>query len=185
MSDSEQSSEKLEKLSIGSLDDPTMTVHAQFNPRELQIERNIAWGKHSNVGQEKGQQMEFTGQDGRTTTIELLFDASEGGDINGPLLMLEGLAVSKEPSGTTDKKRRPHHCVLAWGSFKTGKDGISSPIFPCVILGLSIKYTMFSPSGKPLRATASVKLQEAEKVSIKADDPPPQSAVQSNTAPTK
>lgn len=185
MSNSDESQQPLAKLMIGSLDEPGMTVEAHFNPRELQIERNIAWGKHANVGQERGQQMEFTGQDGRTTTIEMLFDASEKGDINGPLLMLEALAVSKEPSGSTDKKRRPHHCVMVWGSFQTSKGSAASSTFPCVIVGLSIKYTMFSPSGKPLRATASVKLQEAEKVSIKADEPPPQSAVQSNTAPNQ
>ena len=183
MSNSDESQQPLAKLMIGSLDSPGMTVEAHYNPRELQIDRSISWSKHANVGQERGQQMEFTGQEGRTTTVELLFDASEKGDINGPLMMLEALAVAKDPLGIIDIKRRPHHCVMVWGSFQTSKGAAASSMFPCVIVGLSIKYTMFSPSGKPLRATASVKLQEAEKVSIKADDPPPQSAVQSNTAP--
>ncbi len=175
----------LSKLTIASLDKTNVQVVAQYNPRELQISRTIAWGKHANVGSGKGQQMEFTGQEGRTTTIELLFDASESGEIMSQLSALETLAVSEEPSGNEAKKRRPHHCALVWGTFQTMRDNVSAASFPCVILELSIKYTMFSPSGTPIRATASVKLQEAQSVSIKADAPavPPPSAGQPAGAP--
>ena len=43
MSNSDESQQPLAKLMIGSLDEPGMTVEAHFNPRELQIDRNIAW----------------------------------------------------------------------------------------------------------------------------------------------
>jgi hypothetical protein len=39
-----------------------------------------------------------------------------------------------------------------------------------VILQLTVKYTMFSPAGAPLRATVTVKLQEATRVSMAKDD---------------
>jgi hypothetical protein len=180
---SDETNQPLAKLMLGSLDEPGLTVKAQFNPRELQISRNITWGKHANVGQERGQQMEFTGQEGRESTVEFLFDATEGGDIMAELITLETLAVSKEPSGDTDKKRRPHHCVLVWGSFQTSRGAAATSTFPCVITSLTIKYQMFSPGGKPLRASATVVLKEAESVSIAADSPPPQSAAQSGTPP--
>jgi hypothetical protein len=37
--------------------------------------------------------------------------------------------------------------------------------FPCVIESLSTKYTMWNTNGKPLRATCTVKLKAAERVS--------------------
>jgi hypothetical protein len=38
------------------------------------------------------------------------------------------------------------------------------PTFKCVIESLSVKYTMFSDQGVPLRATCTVKLKEADTV---------------------
>ena len=164
-----ESLEKLTKLTIGSLDDVSVTVSAQFNPRELQLDRAIAWGKHANVGEEIGQQMEFTGQEGRMLTLELLFDASEdqnSTDIAGQIEQLEKLAVSRQPFGTAAVKRRPHHCVVTWGALASRS---ANSYFKCVITGLAVKYTMFKPNGEPLRAVATLKLQEAETVSMMTD----------------
>ncbi len=161
--------DKLQKLTIGSISDVQLTVEAQFNPRELQLDRAIAWGKHANVGEEIGQQMEFTGQEGRTLTLELLFDASEyenPAEIVEKIGNLEKLAVSSQPFGTAEVKRRPHHCVVTWAVLASKKEGT---YFKCVITGLSVKYTMFNRSGEPLRAVATLKLQEAETVSMMTD----------------
>jgi hypothetical protein len=37
--------------------------------------------------------------------------------------------------------------------------------FPCVIESLTTKYTMWDANGKPLRATCTVKLKEAKRMS--------------------
>ena len=65
---------------------------------------------------------------------------------------------------TKEEERRPHHCIVTWG------DG-GLPRFDCVIESLSIKYTMFSEAGIPLRATCTVKLKEADVVSKAKDSP--------------
>ena len=50
--------------------------------------------------------------------------------------------------------------MVSWG-------GAKLPNFECVIESLSIKYSMFSSEGDPLRATATVKLKEAQAVDKK------------------
>ena len=163
-----------EKFYLKSLDDGT-TVKAQYNPKELQIDRTVPWGPpaetgkaNSNAKDQKakksgGVNLEFTGAKGRSLTVELLFDAVEG--TGGPYGVnlaeqvgaLEHLAQVRKPNSAKEDDRRPHWCVATWGTALQG--------FRCVIESVSTKYTMFNEKGEPLRATCTVKLTEADSVS--------------------
>jgi hypothetical protein len=167
------------KIEIGSIDEPKLTVKAQFNPKELQIDQNVPWKKPdaaNKTGTQKGKDqsaddpiaLEFTGAEGRTMTLELLFDGYESSDRGGTgaaidvadkIETLATLARVRNPEEKDETKRRPHQCVVTWGA--------TLPRFVCVIESLSIKYTMFSKDGAPLRATATVKLKEAHAVDKK------------------
>jgi hypothetical protein len=109
--------------------------------------------------------LEFTGAEGRSLTLELLFDAFEGKgsprsvDVQGNVAKLEKLAAVRDPTSKDDMKRRPHHCVVVWDNVL--------PRFECVIENLSTKYSMFDSDGTPLRATCTVKLKEAKIVDKK------------------
>jgi hypothetical protein len=164
-------------VAIGSVDEgeENLTVVAQYNPKELQIDKNIPWQKNSqpNKSPDAGIQLEFTGAEGRSMSLELLFDGYESGDgkipATGKTVLetvneLNRLASPREPGSNDENKRRPHHCVVVWG--KT----IAKKSFHCVIEQLSVKYTMFSNEGEPLRATCTVKLKEANSVKMKKDD---------------
>jgi hypothetical protein len=166
------------KISIQSLDDGTLVV-AQYNPKELQIDRTVPWSptgeanKSSNSsgggggGQSNsGIHLEFTGAQGRSLSVELLFDGYEKGassgfsvDVAGEVSKLEHLASVIAPGSQLEDKRRPHWCVATWGT--------SLRAFRCVIESLTTKYTMFDSSGNPLRATCTVKLKEADSVKAK------------------
>nr|MBA3453812.1 hypothetical protein [Deltaproteobacteria bacterium] len=110
--------------------------------------------------------LEFTGAEGRSMSIELLFDGYEESDpkrsvdVAEQVGKLEKMARVIDPTSDDEKKRRPHHCTISWGD-----RGL--PRFDCVIESLSTKYTMFSTEGKPLRATCTVKLKEAKGVDKK------------------
>lgn len=148
------------KISIGSLDDGTQ-IEAQYNPKELQIDKSIPWQKvnQANNANQQGIHLEFTGAEGRSITVELLFDAYEtGGSIAGQVAKLEKLASVWQPGSTEENKRRPHRCVAKWGA--------ALDSFRCVIESLSTKYTMFGDDGTPMRATCTVKLKEADVVSM-------------------
>ncbi|MDX2089425.1 MAG: hypothetical protein SFX73_16350 [Kofleriaceae bacterium] len=159
------------KLKLGSVDDKSITVEAQYNPKELQVEQGVPWQKPgaatqagtqpASGGDDDPLALEFTGVQARTMTIEMLFDGVEesGRSVNvkEQVAILEQLARVQDPKSTDDKKRRPHFCIVTWGD-----RGL--PSFRCVIENLTTKYSMFSSDGLPLRATCTVKLKEASRV---------------------
>ncbi len=171
------------RLSIGSLDEPSVTVTAQYNPATIEIAQNVPWKKPDAATQNAAQggatgqaakskkdenymALEFTGAEGRSVSVELLFDGMEtrhdasGEDwVAKQVGVLEQLARVRDPSSDEDKLRRPHHCVVEWGG--------ALPKFQCVIASLTTKYTMFSATGTPLRATCTIKLTEAARVDKK------------------
>ena len=157
------------KLTIASKD-TGLRVEAQYNPKELQVDQTVPWKKPDSANQTGGSQgggsqqpmtLEFTGAEGRTMTVEFLFDGYEKQgrtvDVAGMVGKLQTLASVIDPTEKDEKKRRPHQCIVSWG-------GAKLPNFECVIESLSVKYTMFSSDGEPLRATCTVKLKEAQAV---------------------
>lgn len=155
---------KIGVITIASLD-TGIQVDAQYNPKELEIKKSVPWQKNpqSNKSPEKGIQLEFTGAEGRTMSVELLFDGYEQKQsVAGKVTILNTMASPLDPGSTDENKRRPHRCVVTWGE--------AVPGFRCVIDSLSTKYTMFSDQGVPLRATCTVSLKEADVVSMAKSD---------------
>jgi hypothetical protein len=165
------------KLWIASIDDPDLELRAQYNPKELQIDKQIPWGDHKDGDNRSGAKraeaskqsdLEFTGAAKRTMQLELLFDGYEEGDSVQPdVERLEQMSTVRNPEEPDEDLRRPHHCLVAWGSQQSGLRP-----FRCVIESLSTKYTMWDTNGTPLRATCTVKLKEAEKMSRTPRTPP-------------
>ena len=156
------------KLKIGSLDDTNLSCEAQYNPKELQIDKPIPWTKHNMANKSEAQKadgkihLEFTGAESRSMTVELLFDGFEKKQsIASHVAALEQMSSVIDASSSKEDKRRPHHCVVSWGD-----RGI--PSFKCVIEQLTTKYTMFLTDGTPVRATCTVKLKEADVLSTKS-----------------
>jgi hypothetical protein len=144
-------------------------LEADYNPKELQVDKSMPWSKHSysnkngdTAKNDRGNlHLEFTGAEGRSMTIELMFDGYEKGkSVEGKVKELERLTNVMDPKASDEKRRRPPLCVVAWGD-----KGL--PSFRCVIESLSTKYTMFGRDGTPLRATCTVKLKEADTLSTK------------------
>jgi hypothetical protein len=151
------------------LDDTGLSVEAQYNPSELEISKNIPWQKHGKANA-NGLQVEFTGAEGRSMSLVLLFDGYETKGQAGKLTvtesvkLLQQMASVRKPTSSKDDERRPHHCVVAWGPLMGGSDNR----FKCVIEQISTKYTMFQADGTPLRATVTLKLKEADRAHMAA-----------------
>lgn len=161
------------KVVIGSIDDPAIFVEAQFNPKELEIARSVPWQKATDTNKANGRggsgagagaqgiQLEFNGAEGRSLSLELLFDDYEApapGRVTAAVQALEKMASVREPGSNKEEMKRPHRCLAVWGT--------ALPPFKCVIESLSTKYTMFNAAGVPLRATCTVKLKEADAVKV-------------------
>lgn len=147
------------EVSIGSLDEPSLTVQAMFRPSELALDQSTPWSPHHNSN---GVWLEFSGAVSRGASLELFLDASEApdGSVAREVRDLARLADVRVPGSPRDELRRPHHCILVFGNVFQREHS-----FPCVIESLSTKYTRFSPLGEPTRATVSVKLKQAKWVS--------------------
>lgn len=151
-------------VSIATIDGD-LEVTAQYNPKELQVDLTVPWqvNPQANKNPDKGIQLEFTGAQGRSMSLELTFDGYEDNQsIAGKVDTLQKMGMPKKPGNVDENLRRPYWCVVTWGS--------TVPNFRCVIESVSTKYTMFSESGVPLRATCTVKLKEADTLTMKKDD---------------
>ena len=169
--------EKGARLSIGSLDNPDLSVDAQYNPKELQLDRPVPWAKHnlsvegsSAKARQENQDaakadrgllhLEFNGAESRTLVLDLLFDDAETKKdkrtIERSIAKLDEMSRVIDPFSEKEDKRRPHFCVVSFGK--------TLQRFRCVIESLSVKFTMFDRDGDPLRATCTVKLKEADRL---------------------
>ena len=149
---------RLAKIVIGSLDDVGKGVEAQYNPRELTIEKSVPWTSHKATKQDD-HDLEFTGASPRTLGLELTFDGVETGlSVEQAVLDLAELATVRNPKATDEDHLRPHLVVAVWGDKLTRFQG--------VIESLTTKYTMFLADGTPVRATCTVKIKEARKPGV-------------------
>lgn len=179
---------KIARLTIGSLDDPKLSVVAQYNPKEIELARTVPWAKHNSDNTPEarrkkpapGSDVEYTGGEGRTISLELLFDGVESEkSVLKQLLDLDEMATPRDATATKTELRRPHQCVVVWGTYaeldprtkeRPESERALRPL-RCVIDSLTVKYTMFSAEGVPLRAIANVKLREASvKVAAAGED---------------
>jgi len=188
MSNTSSSRPQIARLTIGSLDDPKLNVVAQYNPKELELARTVPWTKHNsdNTPESRrkkpapGTDVEFTGAEGRTISLELLFDGFENNrSVLKQVLDLDEMATPREATSTKSELRRPHQCVVVWGTYaeldkrtrERPETELAMRPLRCVIDSLTVKYTMFSEAGVPLRAVANVKLREASvKLPEEAED---------------
>ena len=136
------------KLAIGSLEDTSIQVTAQYNPKDLPLTKSVPWNP-------TGMSVQYGGQQGRELTVELFFDGYEDNkSVNDALDILDKLSSPQDPSSKREAELRPHRCVVSWGStFKS---------FPCVIRQVDTKYVMWNNDGMPVRATATVRLLEID-----------------------
>ncbi len=140
------------KLTIASLEPEAtdLTVEAQYNPKELQVEKPVPWLEHEQL------QLEYGGIKAHTLSVELLVDGYETGTSIAPTVeRLERLSSPRDASSKREQMRRPHRCVVLWGH-------AGMPRLRCVIEQLTTKYVMWDRAGRPLRAICTVKLKEVK-----------------------
>ncbi len=151
------------KFFIGSVPEhgeEAITVEAQFNPKELQIESPIGWHEHKVIAAQSvaTKPMEFTGMGAETVKVELTFDAFEEDDdaVVDAIAQLKRLASVRVPNqpGSKGKAQRPSFCVATWGTQQP---------FRCVIESINVKYTMFSFDGTPVRAIVVLGLKSGRR----------------------
>ena len=147
------------KLRITALDGLHQgeVVEAQFNPKEISVDRAVAWQEQPHGGPAA---LQFERVDPARMSFELLFDGVEAAASVQPYL--DQLA---RLTRVDDDLHRPPKVKVVWG-----RGASALPTFAGVIESVSVRYTMFAESGVPLRATAAVQLREAVAIKVDASD---------------
>ncbi|HYM50055.1 MAG TPA: hypothetical protein VET65_05715 [Candidatus Limnocylindrales bacterium] len=131
----------------------------RFNPTEYTISKSAEWSRKTNAAAPSCAPLHhFGGVHPATLQIEILFDRSEeeqesARDVSKDVHTL--LTWTKPTPDTLKKGKKPWAPFLQfqWGSNKdTG--------FKCVLKSVTAKYLMFLRNGTPVRATASITLEE-------------------------
>ncbi len=134
-----------------------------FNPETLTISKGVKWCSDSLKGVDAPTLTFETGQSG-TYSMTLHFDSTGMARMGVPVTkytskLLNAMKINPKNKGANavgkdgKKKGRPPYVTFHWGNIHS---------FKAVIESLSIKYTFFSPTGTPLRATVDLTLKQAE-----------------------
>ncbi len=128
------------------------TIDFQYNPKELTLAKNAKWKRDAQRNAKKSGPPEFTGSDPSKLTLEMFFDATEKMD-DSVVKAVEKLFACCVPTekSRSGKKASPPWVIFHWG-------GLTS--FPSYMSSVSAKYTLFTPSGLPVRAVCTVTLEE-------------------------
>jgi hypothetical protein len=127
-------------------------VTFKFNPKEYSIQKSAEWKRSNTKGAKQASVPEFTGSQPRSLTLELFFDATDSktGDVSKHVEALFGCLVPL-PSTLSKQKPSPPFVRFCWGN---------KVHFTAYLKSVNAKYTLFRPQGTPIRATASVTLEE-------------------------
>lgn len=148
---------------------PEDTYVVQVNPRSYSLDHLIHYANRRGQGR-SGSDAVYTGTEPAKLDFEFLFDGtgvvpqqSELSDV--PLV--GAIASALSPPGEFEvgaeimkfakvvyayegEDHRPRKVLLIWGTFS----------FPCALVSLSYRFTLFKPDGTPLRAVASASFRE-------------------------
>lgn len=153
------------KLRIEPLNSSLPEVSVMFNPNSYSIGKSVSWGPPRlpfGGGGDTDRSVNaptlvFGGGGSRTLSLELFFDVTE--PVDGGLFYTDVRHRTDEIVAMTridPKLGRPPVCRVSWGNNAVSLD------FPFtgVITSLSQNFTLFRPTGEPVRATLSVSFLE-------------------------
>jgi len=145
----------------GSLDKPGALIDSiefQFNPKELTLSKSAKWTRPTTRGSKKASPPQYQGPQPSKMTLEMFLDSSvffEKGKKQGDDVVktVERLFLCCAPTATSHDKKKdsPPWVQLKWG-------GVTG--FLGYIESVQAKYTLFTPTGLPVRAVCTVVLQE-------------------------
>lgn len=125
------------------------TIVVCFNPKELSISKKADWKPQEGATSDDPPAV-FGKPAPRTLSMTLYFDTYETRK-SVDELYIKDLEDLTKIIKIDDKTSRPPLVIFNWGH----------QVFKGVITSLGLKYTMFLPTGVPVRCEASVEMQEA------------------------
>ncbi|WP_107644919.1 LysM peptidoglycan-binding domain-containing protein [Streptomyces sp. Ru87] len=127
----------------------------QFNPNELSLSRRSTWKHTAAAAVHDSPPPEFISPEPRSLDVEVFLDRSEEPDSNDVMKDCELLLKCCEVTTKSIAAKRPSTpwVKFEWGSFSTVS-------FNAYVGSVDVSYTLFAPSGTPIRATCRLHLEE-------------------------
>lgn len=123
--------------------DPGSCIVAMFNPNRLTISRTVKW-EDQKAAKRDNPELQFTGSDPCTLSIDLLFDTYDSPDVTKQSVRKHTEKL-KNLTTVDGSKHRPPVCRLMWGQ--------QAVFFQGVLSSIETQFTMFMDDGTPVRAT--------------------------------
>jgi nucleoid-associated protein YgaU len=156
---------RLEKAILKVVDgDPeTRELRFMYNPAELTTAKSANWNRPQQKGASSAGKPQFTGAGPQTVQMEIWFDAWDAvdADVTRSVMTLFGW-TKPTPTSITKKLPRPPVLGFEWGSNRILTD------LKVFLKSVNAKYVLFKPDGTPVRASATINLEEVP------EDPPKQ-----------
>jgi hypothetical protein len=142
-------------LTVVDGDPKTRTLEFMYNPAELSTSKSANWNRPQQKGAASSGQPQFTGAGPQTVQMELWFDAWDAADADVKSSVMTLFEWTK-PTPSSIQKKLPRPPVLAF------KWGVNNPLddLQVFLKTVNAKYVLFKPDGTPVRASASVSLEE-------------------------
>ncbi len=127
-------------------------IDFQFNPRELTLAKTAKWSRQAQKGSKRSDVPQFTGPEPSKLSLEMFLDASDTQD-DRVVRTVEQLFACCVPTEESHQKKKgsPPWVVFHWGALTS---------FTAFVSSVSVKYTLFTPGGLPIRGTATVNIEE-------------------------
>lgn len=146
---------KLVKPSVGTAPAPgggsLGTIEFPFNPKEFTLKKDAKWKSEPATGSSEAPTPEFTGTGPAQVTLQVLLDDTAGTRPLAPDVDLLLSALKPVPDTVDQNRPTPPKVLFGWGN---------QVILTAFAKSVSIKYALFDPEGTPLRATATITLEE-------------------------
>ena len=144
---------------IETRDGPRDRLPCQFNPKQYTISTGSTWTRKPAKGAATSSKPEYLGANPWSMQMELFFDgwdapstpgAPSPRDVSKDIQKLLSWCAPTEES-VEKELPRPPVVVFHWGT---------TPAFQAYLKTVNATFTMFTPQGMPVRATASITLEQ-------------------------
>jgi len=137
----------------GTVTGPT-ELFFDFNPGEYSVDKTSTWTRPQMKGGKQTGKPEFQGANAQSVKMEILFDQYVSGpDVAKSVSTLIDWVKPTDDS-VAKKKPQPPIVLFEWG------DNPVLTSFRAYVKSVAAKFVLFDGSGTPLRATATVTLEE-------------------------
>lgn len=122
-----------------------------YNPKDFSYTKSAKWERKPAKGAKTAATPEFKGTDPIKLTVEVFLDGYEADtDVSKDIATLSSCCRPLDNS-ISAKKPTPPWVIFGWGSHVH---------LTAIVDSLAVKITLFAPDGTPLRATATVTMEE-------------------------